>query len=123
MHAFIYLMKIKQWWWLETKLVRIVSCWINSNSDPHSPAYPACIYVYDHPIVNHQILSIHRTIHCSPLPGLLGGVEQMVCGQLHHDQDIIPVCKYIANTNTRQSHNTNLVRSESRSSLTLKQNI
>ena len=73
--------------------------------------------------LKHQILSIQRTVHCSALPGLLGGVEQMVCGQLHHDQDIIPVCKYIANTNTRQSHNTNLVRSESRFSLTLKQTI
>ena len=31
-YYFIYLMKIKQWWWLETKLVRIVSCWINMSA-------------------------------------------------------------------------------------------
>ena len=30
-----YKHKHKQWWWLETQLVRIVSCWINNNNDPH----------------------------------------------------------------------------------------
>ena len=31
----IYLMKIKQWWWLETMgLVRIFSCWINMSACP-----------------------------------------------------------------------------------------
>ena len=30
-----YKHKHKQWWWLETQLVRIVSCLINNNNDPH----------------------------------------------------------------------------------------